>query len=114
MSMRGARVRRWRVWLPAIAVMAIIFVLSSQSDLRVSDDADVDRPFRITGHLLAFGTLAALLLVALSRGRKPRLRDAVIALGLTVLYATSAALHHAANIPPVNLRLHTLAAQVWE
>lgn len=67
-------------------MMALIFVLSSQSGLRVSDDADVDRPFRITGHLLAFGTLAAAFLLALSWGRRPRLRDAAIAFGLAVAY----------------------------
>ena len=80
------RARRWVRWIPAIAMMALIFVLSSQSGLRVSDDADVDRPFRITGHLLAFGTLAAAFLLALSWGRRPRLRDAAIAFGLTVAY----------------------------
>ena len=89
MSEGLGRLGRWRFWLPAIAVMAVIFVLSSQSGLRVSDDADVDRPFRVTGHLLAFGTLAACLLLALSRGGRPRLRDAVIAFGLTLLFAVS-------------------------
>ena len=66
--------------------MAIIFVLSSQSGLRVSEDVAVDKPFRITGHLVAFATLAGLSLVALSWGRRPRLRDAAIALGITVAY----------------------------
>ena len=83
------RARRWLAWLPAIAVMAIIFVLSSQSGLRVSDDAAVDRPFRVTGHLLAFGTLAACLLAALAWGRRPRLRDALVAYGLTFAFALS-------------------------
>ena len=69
--------------------MAVIFVLSSQSGLRVSEDPDVDRPFRVTGHLLAFATLAACLLLAFSRGRRPRARDAVVAYGLTLLFALS-------------------------
>jgi len=56
--------RRWLYWLPAIVVMAAIFLLSSQSGLRVSEDAAVDKPFRITGHLLAYALLAALLLLA--------------------------------------------------
>lgn len=85
--------RRWLSWLPAVAVMVAIFVLSSQSGLRVSDDVAVDKPFRVTGHLLAFATLAALLLIALSFGRRPRLRDAAIAFGLTVAYALSDELH---------------------
>ena len=37
------RSKAWLYWVPAIAVMAIIFVLSSQSGLRVSDDAAVDK-----------------------------------------------------------------------
>ena len=86
MTRPAARARRWLAWVPAVAVMAVIFVLSSQSGLRVSDDAAVDKPFRISGHLLAFGTLAVAFLVALSWGRRPRLRDAVVAFGLTVTY----------------------------
>ena len=89
MSENPGRAGRWRFWLPAIAVMAVIFVLSSQSGLRVSEDPDVDRPFRVTGHLLAFATLAACLLLAFSRGRRPRARDAFMAYGLTLLFALS-------------------------
>lgn len=72
-----------------MAVMVTIFVLSAQSGLRVSDDVAVDRPFRMTAHLAAFATLAALFLVALSWGRRPRLRHVLIAFGLTVAYAIS-------------------------
>ena len=78
--------RRWVNWIPAIAVMAIIFVLSSQSGLRVSEDVAVERPLRFSGHLLAFATLAALFLAALCWGRRPHLRDALNAFGLTVAY----------------------------
>ncbi len=86
MSQTTVRSRRWLAWLPVIAIMVVIFVLSAQSGLRVSDDAAVDKPFRVTGHLLAFATLAALLLVALSWGRRPRLRDAIVAFGISVAY----------------------------
>jgi len=85
--------RRWVYWIPVLAVMALIFVLSSQSGLRVSEDPAVDKPFRVTGHLLAFASLAGLLLVALSRGRRPRLRHAGIALGVAVLYGITDELH---------------------
>ncbi len=84
---------RWRPWVPAVAVMAVIFVLSSQSGLRVSEDVDVERPLRVTGHLLAYATLAGLLLVALSWGRRPRLRDVPIAFGLAFVYALTDELH---------------------
>lgn len=81
--------RRWLYWLPAVAAMAAIFLLSSQSGLRVSEDAAVDKPFRVAGHLLAYALLAALLLVALGGGRRPRARDLLIAFGLTIAYALS-------------------------
>ena len=81
--------RRWLMWLPAIAVMAIIFVLSAQSGLRVSEDVAVERPLRVTGHLLAYATLATCLLVAISWSRRPRLRHALIAYGITIVYALS-------------------------
>lgn len=91
--MLSPRFRPLLYWLPALAVMALIFVLSSQSGLRVSEDAAVDKPFRITGHLLAFGMLSASLLLALSQGRRPRLSLALIAFTLTMLYAASDELH---------------------
>jgi VanZ family protein len=75
--------------------MAVIFLLSSQGGLRVSDDAAVDRPLRIVAHLSAFGLLAGLLLNAISGGRSPSLRASLTALGLTGLYATSDELHQA-------------------
>jgi len=85
--------RRWVYWIPALAMMALIFVLSSQSGLRVSEDAAVDKPFRITGHLLAFAGLAALLLVALSRGRRPTIGAAALAFVITIVYGASDELH---------------------
>ena len=85
--------RRLLPWLPVFAVMAGIFVLSSQSGLKVSEDPVVERPIRATGHLLAYATLAALSLVALSWGRVPRLRDAVIAFAIAVAYGLSDELH---------------------
>lgn len=104
MSAVGAAARRWRPWLPAIAVMVGIFVLSSQSGLHVSEDVGVDRPLRITGHVLAFGTLAALLLYALASERRPRPRDVALAFGLTLLYALSDELHQS-MVPDRNGRL---------
>lgn len=92
-SEAGTAHRRWLYWLPALAVMVLIFALSAQSGLRVSEDAAVEKPLRVTGHLLAFGTLSGLLLVAISWGRPPRLRDAALALGITVVYGLTDELH---------------------
>ncbi len=93
MSEAASRRRWWVYWIPVLAWMALIFVLSSQSGLRISEDAAVDRPFRITGHLLAFAGLAALLLFALCRGGRPCWHHVIIALGITVLYGASDELH---------------------
>ncbi len=93
MSAESQRRRGWIYWLPALVVMAVIFALSSQSGLRVSEDPVVDRPIRASAHMFAFATLAACLLFALARGGRPRLRDVVIAFALTVLYGFSDELH---------------------
>lgn len=85
--------RRLLPWVPVVAVMAVIFVLSSQSGLKVSEDPAVDKPFRVSGHLLAYAVLAGTSLVALSWGRQPRLRDAAVALVIAVLYGLSDELH---------------------
>lgn len=85
--------RGWSYWLPALALMALIFVLSSQSGLRVSEEVAVERPLRVSAHLLAFGALAAFLLLALARGGRPSWEHAVLAFGLTVLYGASDELH---------------------
>lgn len=96
--------RRLLPWLPPIALMVLIFVLSSQSGLRVSEDVAVERPIRFSGHLLAFGTLAGLLLVALCWGRRPRARDAVVAFGITLVYALTDELHQSL-VPDRNGRI---------
>jgi VanZ family protein len=93
MSRLGPRARRWLPWLPVLAVMGLIFVLSSQSGLRVSEDPGVDKPLRISAHMLAYAALAGLALLALSWGRLPSLRDGAFALGLSLLYGLSDELH---------------------
>ncbi len=93
MSEAGGWGRRLLPWVPVLAVMAVIFVLSSQSGLKVSEDPAVEKPIRATGHLLAYAALAGTSLVALSWGRRPRLRDAAIALGISVLYGISDEFH---------------------
>jgi len=82
-------------WLPAVAWMVVIFVLSSRSGLRLTEDAAVDKPFRIVAHLATFALLGALLLHALSGRAAPTLRTALGAVALTLLYAISDELHQA-------------------
>lgn len=80
-------------WLPALALMAVIFVLSSISGLRVSDDVQVERPIRVVAHLGTYALLAGLLLYALCGLRRPRAVEAWAAFGLTLLFAASDEIH---------------------
>jgi VanZ family protein len=80
-------------WLPVLAWMALIFVLSSVSGLRVSEDAGVDRPFRVLGHLSTYAVLAALVLYALGGRRRPRAVHAAIAYAVTLAYGLSDEFH---------------------
>ena len=80
-------------WLPALLWMVVIFVLSSQSGLRVSDDAAVDKPLRVVAHLGSYALLAGLLLLALDRGARPTLRGVAMAFTVAVLYGVSDEIH---------------------
>jgi VanZ family protein len=85
--------RPWLYWLPALALMLLIFVLSSQSGLRVSEDASVERPIRASAHFFTYAVLAGLLLSALARGGRPVWRHVLVAFALAVLYGASDELH---------------------
>lgn len=81
------------LWLPALLWMVVIFVLSSQSGLRVSDDAAVDKPLRVAAHLGSYALLAGLLLLALDRGARPTLRGVAVAFAVAALYGVSDEVH---------------------
>lgn len=100
--------RPWVLWLPAVIVMGGIFVLSAQSGLRVTQDVDVERPLRVSGHLIAYATLGALLLVALARGGRPRLTYAIVAWALAVGYGLTDELHQS-FVPDRTGRLNDVA-----
>lgn len=93
MNPARARSRPWLLWLPALAVMAVIFVLSHQAGLHVTEDVDVERPIRVSGHLLAYAVLAGCLLLALSRLDPPRPGQALLAWALAVAYGLTDELH---------------------
>ena len=80
-------------WLPALGWMAVIFALSSISGLRVSDDAAVDKPFRVVAHLGSYALLAGLLLYAIAGRRRPHAWEAAAAFGLAVLYGLTDEIH---------------------
>jgi VanZ family protein len=93
MSLELLRARPWLWWLPALVVMAVIFVLSHQSGLRVTEDVAVERPIRVTAHLLAYAMLGGLLLLALTRLDRPRLSQTLLAWVLAVAFGLSDEFH---------------------
>jgi VanZ family protein len=82
-------------WLPAIGWMALIFLLSSVSGLRASDDADVDRPLRVLAHLASYAVLAALSLYAIAGLRPPGASQLVVAYAISLAYGLSDEIHQA-------------------
>jgi VanZ family protein len=104
MSLEVARSRPWVLWLPALAVMAIIFALSHQAGLHVTEDVDVERPIRVSGHLLAYAVLAGCLLLALSRLDVPRPSRALLAWAMAVAYGLTDEFHQS-FVPDRNGRL---------
>ena len=76
-------------WLPALAWMALIFVLSSRSDLPTPPGPVLERLFERGGHAAIYAVLAILLerALALPRGGK------LAALVFTMLYAASDEFH---------------------
>lgn len=93
MSRSQSRRRALVRWLPAVAWMAVIFLLSSQSGLAVTEDVAVERPIRGFAHLAAFGLLGGLVLYALCANARPTIARAVLAMAITTLYAVSDELH---------------------
>ena len=82
-------------WLPALGWMALIFVLSSISGLRVSDDAAVDEPLRVAAHFFIYAVLGGLVLLGLTAWRQPGPATATLALVVALLYAATDELHQA-------------------
>jgi VanZ family protein len=82
--------------------MALIFLLSAQPGLRISDDAGVDGPVRHVAHVLAYAVLAVLLQRALAteprrgalrvRGRSSA-SSTLLAVMLATLYGVTDELH---------------------
>ena len=85
---------RWlRDFIPLVLWMALIFVLSSQSDLvNIENDASEKLFYKIS-HLLAYAALAWLWWRALAPQRQTSWPVLSVALLLTVLYAISDEVH---------------------
>ena len=73
-------------WGPPLAWMAMIFTLSSQSNLPAPPEPLVAQLYRVGGHMIAFGALS-LLLVRAMQSTWPGQRVAGWSLSVTLLYA---------------------------
>lgn len=80
-------------WGPAIMVMAVIFVASSQPKAALPDYGERDWLVKKSGHLLIYGTLAWAYLRGLSGGRSTRWRASALAVVLAGLYGATDEFH---------------------
>ncbi len=85
-------VRLLLAWLPAIAVSALIFVLSAQPHLAITDGG-LELVLRKLAHLGVYAALAVAVVHALRAQGLTGGRALTIALSLTVAYAVSDELH---------------------
>ena len=83
----------WRVllsnWLPAVAVMALIFWFSSQSHLPSAPDDNLDFLFKKLGHITVYSMLA----LSFLRGLHLAERRFLLAWALSALFAASDEFH---------------------
>lgn len=76
-------------WLAVVGWATVIFVLSGQPGLRVSDDPGVDLPTRHLAHVAAYGLLTLLLGWALAGRGRPTPRTVSLAMLLAILYGVT-------------------------
>ena len=77
-------------WAPVVGWMALLFVLSNEPNLRVSQDQGLDFVLRKIGHAAVYAALLLLVLRALRvRGRG----GLALALAIVALYAVSDEIH---------------------
>jgi VanZ family protein len=76
-----------------IAWMTLIFVLSAQPGLRVSNDASVDGPVRHVAHVVTYGVLAAFLVRALAWRSDVTWATMTWAFALALLYGVTDEFH---------------------
>lgn len=82
-------------WLPAVAMMALIFWLSSHPTLPGPGDKNLDFLLKKLGHVVAYGALALFYLRGVRLARRPFL----LAFLLTVLFAAGDEFHQSL-VPP--------------
>ena len=82
-----------RLWLPVVGWMVVVFIGSSIGSVPRVGGPTSDAIVHRVAHVLEFAVLGALLLRALSRGRRSTKREWIITVLATGLYAASDEFH---------------------
>ena len=85
---KGPREWLWR-WLPALAMMALIFAASSLTKKELPNFGWWDFVAKKGGHALGYALLGAAYLRGLMAGRRPSWRLAALAVAAAALYAVT-------------------------
>jgi len=108
-GLQGGAVRRFLwYWLPPLAWMGLIFVLSAQPDLPHAPGPWLDTLLKKTGHVVVYGVLAWLYWRALCRYFSAGIALRIVTIGLTVTYALSDE-YHQTSVPGRSGRLVDVA-----
>src|SRR5690349_64608 len=76
-------------WITLLAWAGMIFLLSNQPGLAVSDDPGVDRPLRRVAHITVYAVLTLLVTWALTGRRQPSARLAIVGGVLALIYGVT-------------------------
>ena len=103
----------WR-WVPALVVMALIFVASSQTGADLPDFGTWDWTAKKSGHVLFYALLALAYLRGLAYGRRPSLGLAATVVLMAALYGATDEFHQfyvaGRGASPVDVGIDTLGA----
>lgn len=80
-------------WLPALAIMAIIFYASGTPSRELPNFGGIDLLIKKGGHFSGYALLGAAYAFALRRGPRPTWAEVIAAVSLALLYAISDEFH---------------------
>jgi VanZ family protein len=101
----------WR-WGPALVLMAVIFIASSQPKTAVPQFGSYDWPVKKFAHVIAYGLLGIAYLHGLAAGRRPTWRLALAAVLMAAAYGATDEFHQSfvagRGAGPVDVGIDTL------
>jgi VanZ family protein len=103
----------WR-WWPALVLMAVIFVASSQTKAAVPQFGAYDWPVKKFAHVISYGLLGIAYLHGLANGRRATVRMAMAAVLMAAAYGATDEFHQSfvagRGAGPVDVGIDTLGA----